>query len=136
MLIQTYSTLDPKCYVPTREKPYQGIWVGDYSTHGCEFLLVLQNHAQDDIQRQQSEIQTNSHGGTTEANSESMGQQGQLKGIKLTGDMNVPRGQYSWVADDIGPAGLVGVAEDEPFIGARIVRCKGHVAGIGFQDGR
>ncbi|CAG8033924.1 unnamed protein product [Penicillium olsonii] len=134
MLIQTYSTLDPKCYVPTREKPYQGIWVGDYSTHGCEFLLVLQNHAQDDIQRQQSEIQTNSHGGTTEANSESMGQQGQLKGIKLTGDMNVPRGQYSWVADDIGPAGLVGVAEDEPFIGARIVRCKGHVAGIGFQD--
>jgi hypothetical protein len=38
--VYTYATLDPKLYTPTEEKPYRGIWVGDYSGHGCEFLLV------------------------------------------------------------------------------------------------
>ncbi|CAG8923507.1 unnamed protein product [Penicillium salamii] len=133
--IQTYSALDPESYTPTKEKPYQGLWVGDYSTHGCEFILVLQTREQGDIQREGWDIETNNHDGTIEADtSETIGHQGQLQGIKLTGDMNVPRGQYSWVSEDIGPAGLVGVAVDEPFTGARMVRCKGHVAGIGFQD--
>ena len=38
----TFSTLLEESYTPTRKKPWQGIWVGDYSGHGCEFLLVLQ----------------------------------------------------------------------------------------------
>ncbi|KAJ5327460.1 uncharacterized protein N7506_010562 [Penicillium brevicompactum] len=114
-----YSTLDPALYTPTKNKPYQGIWVGDYSTHGCEFLLVLQGEEY----------------GTSEVDpEEEIGQRGSLRGIKLTGDMNVPRGEYSWVAKDIGTAGLVGIAGDEPFTGARMVRCEGHVAGIGYQD--
>lgn len=116
-----YSTLEPALYTPTAKKPYQGIWVGDYSTHGCEFLLVLQGEED----------------GTSEVDTdEEIGQRGSLRGIKLTGDMNVPRGEYSWIAKDIGPAGLVGVAVDDPFTGARMVRCKGHVAGIGYQDGK
>jgi hypothetical protein len=40
--VSTYATLDPKLYTPTEEKPFRGIWVGDYSGHGCEFLLMNQ----------------------------------------------------------------------------------------------
>ncbi|CAI7586992.1 unnamed protein product [Penicillium glandicola] len=131
----TYSTLDPILYTPTAENPYQGIWVGDYSAHGCEFLLVLQKetitiaHGDEDesgIVEAQDEIEHNTH--------EDIGQRGSLEAIKLTGDPNVPRGEYSFVAEDIGPRGLISVAMDEPFVGARIVRCRGHVAGFGFRD--
>jgi hypothetical protein len=40
--VWTYATLPPECYTPTKRKPWRGIWVGDYSGHGCEFLAVLQ----------------------------------------------------------------------------------------------
>jgi hypothetical protein len=133
----TFSTLDPILYTPTAKKPYQGIWVGDYEAHGCEFLLVLQREitdlAQDDEQEgnvidAQDEVEHDSQ--------EHIGQRGSLQAIKLTGDSNVPRGQFSFFADDIGSRGLINVAMDEPFVGARIVRCRGHVAGLGFRDGK
>lgn len=132
----TFSTLDPTTYTPTKEKPYQGIWVGDYSTHGCEFLLVLQTDVDDELEDSRTLETSNGDDASEMHDRDEIGQRGRLEGIKLTGDMNVPRGQHSWIAEDIGPGGLVGVAVDEPFIGARIVRCKGHVAGIGFQDGK
>ena len=59
-----------------------------------------------------------------------------MEAIKLTGDPNVPRGEISFIADDIGPNGLVRVDSKEPFENARIVRCVGHVAGLGFHDGK
>jgi hypothetical protein len=130
-LYSTYSTLHPSVYTPTSEKPYQGIWVGDYSAHGCEFLLVLQS----DVDQAQQDDSVDEDDAPEDIDMEP-GQRGRLECIKLTGDMNVPRGQYSWLSDDIGPRGLVKVAEDDPFKGARIVRSKGHVAGIGFQDGK
>jgi hypothetical protein len=40
--VSTFATLPPECYTPTKQKPWRGIWVGDYSGHGCEFLVVLQ----------------------------------------------------------------------------------------------
>lgn len=40
--VATYATLPRACYTPTKEKPWRGIWCGDYSGHGCEFLVVLQ----------------------------------------------------------------------------------------------
>lgn len=58
-----------------------------------------------------------------------------LEAIKLTGDPNVPRGEYTFVADDLGPKGFVGVAADEPFVGARVVHSQGHIAGTGFVRG-
>jgi hypothetical protein len=135
-LHSTFSTLDPTTYTPTKKKPYQGIWVGDYSTHGCEFLLVLQTNVDEDLRGESRNIEvSNGDEAPGVRGPDDIGQQGRLEGIKLTGDMNVPRGQHSWIAEDIGLGGLAGVAVDEPFVGARIVRCKGHVAGIGFQDG-
>jgi hypothetical protein len=38
----TYGTISPHAYNPSIEKPWQGIWCGDYFDHGAEFLLMLQ----------------------------------------------------------------------------------------------
>ncbi|OOF96103.1 hypothetical protein ASPCADRAFT_207467 [Aspergillus carbonarius ITEM 5010] len=122
--LSTYATLDPGLYTPTKEKPYQGIWVGDYSAHGCEFLLFLQRE------------RTDEH--ASPANASEWGEESipqcSLEAIKLTGDPNVPRGEISFLADDVGPGGLVRIAEEALFQGARIVRSRGHVAGLGFRD--
>ncbi|KAJ6176515.1 hypothetical protein N7485_003429 [Penicillium canescens] len=123
----TYSTLDPSLYTPTKAKPYQGIWVGDYSAHGCEFLLFRQTDLSNESEGL-NEIMD------TDLPNADIVQQGRLEAIKLTGDPNVPRGQYSFIAEDIGPNGLIRVATDEPFVGSRIVHCGGHVAGLGFRD--
>ncbi|PYH98189.1 hypothetical protein BO71DRAFT_316933 [Aspergillus ellipticus CBS 707.79] len=121
--LSTFATLDPKLYTPTRMKPYQGIWVGDYSAHGCEFLLFLQRGREDE------------HASPAETSvSEETIPQYSLEAVKLTGDPNVPRGELSFVADDTGPGGLLRIADETLFQGARIVRCRGHVAGLGFRD--
>jgi hypothetical protein len=60
---------------------------------------------------------------------------GRIEAIKLTGDPNIPRGEYTFIAPDIGPNGLVRVATEEMFRGARIVKSVGHIAARGFRDG-
>ncbi|KAJ5574397.1 uncharacterized protein N7459_008824 [Penicillium hispanicum] len=139
----TYATLDPSLYTPTKEKPYQGIWVGDYSAHGCEFLLVLQRERSGPPDSESGIVDRPSNEGDIKEGTEEchdqtsdnkIGQSGGLVAIKLTGDPNVPRGEVTFVANDIGPGGLLRVADEAPFEGARIVRCTGHVAGIGFRD--
>ncbi|KAL2013252.1 hypothetical protein VTN00DRAFT_777 [Thermoascus crustaceus] len=145
--MSTYATLDPKLYTPTREKPYQGIWVGDYSDHGCEFLLFLQRDKEvasgsNSSSRPTTPPTINPASQSSEAETamelenkdDELIQQGSLEGIKLTGDPNVPRGEISFIAEDIGSAGLVRVADEKPFRGARIVQSKGHVAALGFRD--
>ncbi|KUL88004.1 hypothetical protein ZTR_03882 [Talaromyces verruculosus] len=182
-----FSTLDPALYTPTKDKPFQGIWVGDYNFHKCEFLLFLQRdagepapltnngrrhlramlggtrlfeetHNNDDIINDEDEA------GIAAAEEEVVllnGQfedaferaslpdrqasdeveeyngirfRGRLEGIKLTGDPNIPRGEISFVAEDIGPKGLVGVSQDEEFRGARVVKSKGHIAFQHYTD--
>ncbi|KAF4331757.1 hypothetical protein FBEOM_14474 [Fusarium beomiforme] len=136
----TYSTLDPELYTPTVLKPWRGIWVGDYSTHGCEFILI---HQPDD-----ETITTDEELGLVRKDSESEEEwearrvegrtfQGRLEAIKLTGDPNVPRGEITFVADDLGPDGVVDDAPPDPrFQGMRTVHSKGHIANTGFTSGR
>ncbi|KAJ4182355.1 hypothetical protein NW755_010404 [Fusarium falciforme] len=135
----TYSTLDPKLYTPTPLKPWRGIYAGDYSTHGCEFLLVHQPDDDDD------ELLTDEALGIVRFEIESDQEwekrkavarthRGRLEAIKLTGDPNVPRGEISFVAEDLGPGGFVGEANDPHFGGARIVNSKGHVSDTGFTS--
>ncbi|RAL11351.1 F-box protein [Aspergillus homomorphus CBS 101889] len=121
--LSTFATLDPEVYTPTQRKPYQGIWVGDYSAHGCEFLLILQRDRCDGPVSVAEPI-----------DGEEVTLKGSLEAIKLTGDPNVPRGEISFAADDLGPDGLVRIADEGLFQGARIVRSRGHVAGLGFRD--
>lgn len=139
--LSTYATLDSSLYTPTKEKPYQGIWVGDYSAHGSEFLLFLQR----DYEGRPASPTTSSaasygsvfnDSGESETETEDIIQQGSLEAIKLTGDPNVPRGEISFIAEDIGQDGLVRKADEPLFQGARIVHSRGHAAGLGFRDGK
>lgn len=135
--VMTYSTLDPALYTPTPTKPWRGIWVGDYSGHGCEFLLINQpddppaTDAELDLVRRPAETDGEWENRRLEARI----YRGRLEAIKLTGDPNVPRGEYTFVADDLGPDSFVGLASEPPFVGARVVKSKGHVAGTGFVQG-
>lgn len=198
--VSTWSTLDPALYTPTRQKPYQGLYIGDYAAHGCEFLLVLQteqaprhrrhslgadNDGGDDDgggarrrnyisavlaalrERQFMDEEDEAdmdHGygsedgaagqlhtrhtidgnharfpapGSVAANVEDPDgsvHKGAIEAIKITGDVNVPRGEHTFIADDIGPDGTIRIAHEPPFRGARVVRSRGHVAARGFRD--
>jgi hypothetical protein len=116
--ISTYATLDPELYTPTPEKPYQGIWVGDYSGHGCEFLWIHHDDGSLPVLGYAPAIPRE-----------------RLLAVKLTGDANVPRGEFSWVVEDLGNGGLVRVEKEPPFEGVRVVKSEGHVADTGFLNG-
>lgn len=137
----TYSTLDPKLYTPTPLKPWRGIWVGDYSTHGCEFLLVHQPDGKDDdkltdeaLDIVRFEMESDQEWEKRKAVART--HRGRLEGIKLTGDPNVPRGEPSFIAEDLGPRGFIGEANDQHFNGSRIVASKGQIANTGFNAHR
>lgn len=137
--IVTYSTLDPALYTPTKTKPWRGIWVGDYSGHGCEFLLINQP---DDPPATNEELGVFRKPDESESEWEQRQldaqiYRGRLEAIKLTGDPNIPRGEYTFLSDDIGPAGYVGIGNPgDIFEGAHIVKSKGHVAATGFLRGK
>ncbi|KAI1158487.1 hypothetical protein F5B18DRAFT_665183 [Nemania serpens] len=131
--IVTYSTLDPVLYTPTPARPWRGIWVGDYNVHGCEFLLL--NQPDVDEEGYQEPLVRLSNESDEEFQARFLSQKvyrGRLEAIKLTGDPNVPRGEYTFLANDLGEDGFVGIAQGPPFQGARIVKSQGHVAGFGF----
>lgn len=134
--VYTYSTLDPKLYTPTEEKPWRGIWVGDYSGHGCEFLLMNQPDNKepfDESRVVQREDETSEE--FVIRKKEERINRGSLEAIKLTGDPNVPRGEYTFIADDLSEAGYIRTADEARFKGARIVRSRGHIAARMFRNG-
>jgi hypothetical protein len=196
--VTTWGTLSAECYTPTRQKPWQGIWCGDYAGHGCEFLVVMQpdeprplpERAESVLRAAQREGSVSSGDSWSTAPSiqeewdedgwdddttadENMVEdegdddmedsiatlhaspihsatqltedqddyrdetvyRGRLEAVKLTGDPNIPRGEYTFIAPDIGPSGLIRVADEELFKGARIVKSVGHIAARGFRDG-
>ena len=170
--VSTFSTLLEDCYIPTEDKPYQGIWVGDYSAHGCEFLLVMQTEhppevdtsrrsstdsllpsglaiepkeavsltndapEKDDTVTDHQDCELNEDRALAAQLSQPQGPSGRIEAIKLTGDINVPRGECTWFADDISDRGLIRVADEERFRGARIVKSMGHVASPNFKHNR
>lgn len=135
--LSTYGTLDPNLYTPTKEKPYQGIWVGDYSAHGCEFLLLLQRDYRTRSASPATTSTTSQSSDSDQSESDSQGivHSGSLEAIKLTGDPNIPRGEISWIAEDIGRDGLIRIADEAPYQGARVVHSTGHTANLGFRNG-
>lgn len=157
--VTTFGTLPEECYTPTKEKPWQGIWVGDYAGHGCEFLVVLQSSKKERLSLPRasstsspgsyvSPVMEFSEENTTGDREEPVVEEGEdddddeepskgrLEAIKLTGDPNVPRGEYTWIAEDIGRRGLIRIAEEPIFRGARVVKSMGHVAARFFRNGR
>lgn len=135
--VYTYATLNPKWYTPTREKPWRGIWVGDYSGHGCEFLLMHQPDNEepfDEASVVQREDETPEE--FEKRKEDERVYRGSLLAIKLTGDPNVPRGESSFVADDLSDAAYVRTADEARFKGARIVQSRGHIAARMFRNGK
>jgi len=185
--VSTWSTLPRELYTPTPQKPYQGIWVGDYAGHGCEILLLIHtptapplptrresfndlfgpilgrdidNDSDEEFDEAMNGIadpspnphpspygvfygsSSNQHPtplapnrGSSDAHTHEGGHHGALQAIKLTGDINIPRGQHTFIADDLGVRGYIRHATESPFEGARIVQSRGHVAGRAFTEG-
>ncbi|OAA54962.1 F-box domain-containing protein [Niveomyces insectorum RCEF 264] len=123
---ETFAALDPAHYTPTPTKVFRGIWVGDYSGHGCEFLLVHQPDEEGE------DVVDSSNDNDDDDNNRIY--RGRLEAIKLTGDPNVPRGECTFVADDLGDGGLDCVLAEPPFAGVRVVKSRGHVAHTGFRN--
>ncbi|KAF2132444.1 hypothetical protein P153DRAFT_284742 [Dothidotthia symphoricarpi CBS 119687] len=185
--ITTWATLPEECYTPTQQKPWQGIWCGDYAGHGCEFLVITQpddpkplpERAEWAMRAREREGSVSSAGSWSTAPTDAAAMsddedaaataddledsvatlqdaffdadpdqpaqddaskedesvyRGRIEAVKLTGDPNIPRGEYTFIAPDIGPNGLIRVANEEIFKGARIVRSVGHIAARGFRD--
>jgi hypothetical protein len=135
--VYTYSTLDPVLYTPTADKPWRGIWVGDYAGHGCEFLLMHQPN--DYVPFDESSIVQQDDETLEEylaRKREARIYRGKIEAIKLTGDPNIPRGEYTFIAPDISDGGLVRRANEAPFKGARIVQSRGHIAERMFRNGK
>lgn len=87
--IATYSTLDPELYTPTTSQPWKGIWVGDYSAHGCEFLLITQNHPSpfDEAAFDATRTEEESVADFERRKMDARRYRGRLEAIKLTGDV-------------------------------------------------
>lgn len=136
--ITTYSTLDPLLYTPTPTKPWRGIWIGDYSGHGCEFLLMNQpdDAPATDVDLGIERLAYETDEQWEKRRLDARVYRGRLEAIKLTGDPNVPRGEYTFIADDLGSDGYIGVSTESPFTGVRVVKSKGHVAATGFERGK
>lgn len=149
--VSTWSTLNAELYTPTAKKPYQGIFIGDYAGHGCEFILITQTKQAPALPPQPAEshyydtrtmrLMTSDRpnspsGGDRNLTEEDDIYSGSLEAIKLTGDPHIPRGEHTFIADDIGSAGFIRNADEEPFHGARVVKCRGHVARRGYTDGK
>ncbi|KFY52990.1 hypothetical protein V496_08008 [Pseudogymnoascus sp. VKM F-4515 (FW-2607)] len=133
--INTYATLDPALYTPTDTRPFRGIWVGDYSTHGCEFILLNQPDAEEPFD--ESTIAKRSDESPEQflaRKKDAHIYRGRLEAIKLTGDPNIPRGEYTFIAEDIGDEGFVRVAKEHQFKGARIVKSMGQLANRNFVN--
>ena len=143
--VLTFSTLAAEYYTPTTERPYQGIWIGDYAGHGCEFLVLIQSSTENKPRHVLAETGQLVPSADTDVDpvtegiiesEDPPGCSGRLEAIKLTGDANIPRGEYTWISEDIGRHGLIRIADERPFKSARIVRSWGHIAADGFRNGK
>ncbi|CAG8491690.1 3359_t:CDS:2 [Funneliformis mosseae] len=84
------------------KKKFDGIWVGDYGSHGIEFILFRE----DDIS-------------------------GYLIATKITGDINVPRGEISWRCN---LKDQVRICDEKEWNGKVSYRAKTKVAFEGFRN--
>lgn len=99
---EVLAAVDAALYTPDAAHPLRGLWVGDYISHGCEMVLFLQEEAH------------------------------KLVAIKLTGDMNVPRGEVAFRVPDLRELIRIG-GLGRHWPGSTVVPAKGHVAEDQFQ---
>lgn len=132
-----FATIDPYYYTPMADKPFRGIWVGDYGGHGCEFLLIHQPDDDEGENRQEelTQLEGESDDDFARRQQDSRIYRGGLEAIKLTGDANVPQGEYSFFAPDLSYSRNIPRGRGI-FGGKRIIQARGHIAGNGFRNAR
>ena len=101
LVTETFSRISQELLTPTPEFPWRGIWLADYSTHGPEFLLFHQP------------VKT------------------RLEAIKLTGDVCVPRGEYSFIVENLNHALPITYTE---WPNSLVCESKGQVSQINFTN--
>ncbi|KAK6333101.1 hypothetical protein TWF718_010924 [Orbilia javanica] len=106
--VETFAELDEELWTPTPEYPYRGIWAGDYGPHGTEFLLFHQPKTSSPRKR--------------------------LEIVKLTGDPNVPRGEYTLIVDDLSQPLRIADEEEIEWPGAKVYHARGRVAAQEFRN--
>ncbi|KAK9450146.1 uncharacterized protein V1518DRAFT_413101 [Limtongia smithiae] len=100
--VETIARVPDDLLIPDEEHPYRGLWIADYDSHGGEFMFFHQ----------------------PTANS--------LHAVKLTGDPNVPRGEYTFLVDDLSHTERIATEEEWP--GARVVAARGQTAAFNFTN--
>ncbi|EFX02084.1 f-box domain containing protein [Grosmannia clavigera kw1407] len=141
--VDTYATIESVYYTPTADKPFQGIFIADYGGHGYELVLI---HQPDDHVKSIDEdtVVDRQLDGETEAEYKERRNariyRGSLEAIKLTGDINVPRGEITFVANDLSATDNsgtdIGIAEAVVPAGVRRICCKGQIADHGYKNHR
>ncbi|ORX82849.1 hypothetical protein K493DRAFT_388414 [Basidiobolus meristosporus CBS 931.73] len=104
MFVPSLAKLFPFEVNPSASSPLQGLWVGTYGPHGCEILLFNYDE-----------------------------QGSQLLASKITGDINVPRGEITFLVD-FGRE-LVD-ASNVLFRGYRVYAGQGQIASNSFLNSR
>lgn len=100
--IETFAALDSSLYTPDEMHLFRGLWVGYYPPHGWEFILFHQPNPT------------------------------RLEGIKITGNIDVPRGEHTFIIENLDD--ISRIAYDEEWPGAKIVKGKGQIAASQFVD--
>ncbi len=77
-----------------------GLWIGDYSSHGPEILYLYYPTPTS------------------------------LHAVKITGDPNVPRGQFSWIVDNLATHRI---CQEDEWPGARAVLGRGQISPHGYS---
>ena len=98
---ELFAAVDAALYTPDAAHPLRGLWIGNYVIHGCEVVLFLQEEAHE------------------------------LVAVKLTGDMNVPRGELTFRVPDLREVTRIGdLGQQWPE--SRVVPAEGHIAEAHF----
>ncbi|KAF3909487.1 hypothetical protein AA313_de0203424 [Arthrobotrys entomopaga] len=106
--VETFAELDEELWTPTEEYPYRGIWIGNSTTP--EFLLFHQPVTS--------------------------GPRKRLEVIKLTGDPNVPRGEYYWIIDDLSSPVRMADEDEYEWPSAKVYEARAHIADQDFKNDR
>jgi hypothetical protein len=99
---EIFSALDKELYTPDEAHHFRGLWVGDYPHHGCEFILMHQPCPD------------------------------RIEGIKITGDINVPRGECSFYVENA--TSPTRIADEPEWPGAKVFRASFQIAASQFRE--
>lgn len=112
-----YGSIDPDAYTPTKKYPFRGIFVGDYSAHGIEFILIKHEDSSSEPPKDSNDWEEIlSH------------VSGKLTGVKITGDPNVPAGKVSFKTEEISIENGQDIVGEDEFLS---LRSRGEIQGTG-----